>query len=121
MCLGAMASDTWVVNSSGDTIWYDFHDKYAEVTYKGKYSDSCKNEYSKSVAISGKVTYKDVTYKVMTIGNSAFEACDELTSVVIPNSVRMIDSYAFSKCFALKSVSIPDSVLYIESGAFARM
>ena len=119
MCLGAVASDTWVVNSSGDTIWYDFHEKYAEVTYKGKYSDSYQNEYSKSVVIPGKVTYKDVTYNVMIIGNSAFEACDELTGVVIPNSVRLIDSYAFSKCVALKSVSIPDSVLYIESGAFA--
>ncbi|MBO7507194.1 MAG: leucine-rich repeat domain-containing protein [Paludibacteraceae bacterium] len=119
MCLGAVASDTWVVNSSGDTIWYEFRDKHARVTYKGKYSDSYQNEYSKSVVIPEEVTYKDVTYSVLVIGDRAFEACDELTSVVLPNSMRLIDSYAFSKCLALKSVSIPDGVLYIGNGVFS--
>lgn len=119
MCLGAVASDTWVVNSSGDTIWYDFHETYANVTYKGKYSNSYKNEYSKSIVIPGKVTYKDVTYNVVMIGSDAFSDCDKLTDVVIPNSVRLIQSDAFYKCFALKNISIPDSLSYIESRAFA--
>lgn len=119
MCLGAVASDTWVVNSSGDTIWYDFHETYANVTYKGKYSNSYKNEYSKSIVIPEKVTYKDVTYNVVMIGSDAFSDCDKLTDIVIPNSVRLIQSDAFYKCFALKNISIPDSLSYIESRAFA--
>ena len=119
MCLGAVASDTWVVNSSGDTIWYDFFGKWAKVTYKGEYSDSYKNEYSGSVVIPEKVTYKDVTYVVGVIGSSAFESCDKLTNVVIPNGVRLIQSHAFFKCFALKSVSIPDSLSVIDRRAFA--
>ncbi|MEE1542095.1 MAG: hypothetical protein UF067_06465 [Paludibacteraceae bacterium] len=34
---GATASDTWVVNSDGDTIWYKFNEeeKTASVTFKG--------------------------------------------------------------------------------------
>ena len=119
MCLGAVASDTWVVNSNGDTIWYDFHETYANVTYKGKYSNSYKNEYSKSIVIPEKVTYKDVTYNVVMIGSDAFSDCDKLTDIVIPNSVRLIQSDAFYKCFALKNISIPDSLSYIESRAFA--
>lgn len=119
MCLGAVASDTWVVNSSGDTIWYDFFDKFAKVTHKGEYGDSYKNEYSGSVVIPEKVTYMGVTYDVVVVGRSAFEACDKLTSVVIPNSVRMIQSSAFYKCFALKNVSIPDSLSVIDSYVFA--
>ena len=58
------------------------------------------------------------TYKVVGIGNSAFEGCINLTSVTIPDSVTKIGIGAFQSCINLTSVTIPDSVTKIGSDAF---
>lgn len=47
-----------------------------------------------------------------------FWGCSNLTSIVLPNSVKTIESEAFSGCTSLKSVVIPNSVEYINSEAF---
>ena len=57
-------------------------------------------------------------YSVTTIGDSAFYDCNNLTSVVIPNSVTTIGSSAFYGCNNLTSVVIPNSVTTIGSSAF---
>ena len=58
-------------------------------------------------------------YRVTSIGDCAFEWCDGLTSVVIPDSVTSIGDYAFSECTGLTSVVIPDSVTSIGDAAFS--
>ena len=55
---------------------------------------------------------------VTTIGDCAFEGCDNLTSVTIGNSVTTIGEYAFWDCSGLQSVTIPDSVTTIGDCAF---
>jgi len=55
---------------------------------------------------------------VRTIGHSAFAGATGLTSVTIPNSVRIIDWFAFFNT-GLTSVSIPGSVTVIEEQAFS--
>ncbi len=50
---------------------------------------------------------------VTVIGNYAFYHCNGLTSIVIPDSVTTIGSYAFQYCSGLISISIPDSVTTI--------
>ena len=55
---------------------------------------------------------------VTSIGNSAFDGCTGLTSVVIPNSVTSIGHNAFYGCSGLTSITIPDSVTSIGNGAF---
>jgi len=55
---------------------------------------------------------------VSGIWDSAFSYCTNLTSVTIPNSVNVIKKYAFSGCESLTSVTIPDSVISIEESAF---
>ncbi len=55
---------------------------------------------------------------VETIGNEAFENCDQLTNVIIPNSVRVIGSRAFSNCKTLTSIRIPNSVRMMSDGVF---
>ena len=54
-----------------------------------------------------------------TIGVGAFEYCNGLTSITIPNSVTNIDDYTFSDCNNLTSVSIGNSVAGIGNYAFA--
>lgn len=52
-----------------------------------------------------------------SIGNWAFQGCDELTSAVIPESVKTIGEYAFSGCFKLET-TIPQGVEAIGANAF---
>lgn len=55
---------------------------------------------------------------VVTIGNSAFENCSNLTSLTIPSTVTTIGQYAFNGCSGLTSLTIPASVTVIDrSGA----
>ena len=93
-------------------------DKTVEVTCRGDYFDSYSNEYSGAVTIPESVTYNGNTYSVTSIGYKAFCACDNLTSVVIPNSVTSIEGWAFRDCSSLTSVEIPNSVTSIGYSAF---
>ena len=58
------------------------------------------------------------THKCTVINNNAFELCNNLTAVTIPNSVTSIGNQAFRFCTGLNSVTIPDSVSSIGSSAF---
>lgn len=52
----------------------------------------------------------EIPLNIVTIGESAFFYCLELTSITIPSSVTSIESYAFALCNALTSITIPSSV-----------
>ena len=56
---------------------------------------------------------------VTSIGNFAFEFCSGLTSVTIPSSVTSIKNYTFYNCSGLTSVTIPTSVTSIGYAAFS--
>ncbi len=136
-CCGASASDTWVVNNDGDTIWYNFNDYAltASVTFKGKTYNSYKNEYSDTIVIPEKVEYNGTEYKVTSIGASAFSGCyKKERSEVAAEEVMLIigeivedDIYDEStnrknhedyEANGLKYVSIPNSVTKIGDEAF---
>ena len=71
------------------------------------------------VKIPSKVIYNDEEYFVTRIGNSAFRAYKNLTSVEIPNSVTEIGKRAFYGCTSLQNIEIGNSVTEIEDEAFA--
>ena len=55
---------------------------------------------------------------VKVIGDSAFEWCDSLTSINIPNSVTTIGDGAFWGCDSLTCITIPSSVVTIIGNPF---
>ena len=55
---------------------------------------------------------------VISIGDSSFRDCRNLTSISISDKVTNIGSAAFSYCYGLKNISIPESVTVILNNAF---
>lgn len=93
-----------------DSVKYRLNDDTAQVI---SYSGTPEN-----ITISECVSYEGITFKVTSIGSSAFSGCTSLASVTIPNSVTNISCDAFNGCSKLKKIEIPDSVTYIGSKAF---
>ena len=56
--------------------------------------------------------------QLTSIGEGAFNWCESLESITIPDSVLNIGDSAFAECTALESITIPDSVLSIGYSAF---
>ena len=91
-----------------DGIYYNitsYADLTVEVTYRGYSYGSYSNEYSGAVTIHSTVTYNSKTYRVTSIGSSAFSGCSSLTSITLPKSVTSIGSGAFNKCSSLTSIT----------------
>ena len=57
-------------------------------------------------------------FRVTSIGDYTFSWCNNLTSVIIPDSVTSIGDYAFYANFSLSSAKIPDNVISIGDYAF---
>ena len=97
-----------------DGLWYNLNtnDNTAEVV------SSQGSQYSGNISIPTWAYYQNTSYKVTSIGNSAFEGCVDITSVSLPNTLTNIGNGAFWQCSSLKSVYIPDGVKTIGEGAF---
>ncbi|MCQ4022891.1 MULTISPECIES: leucine-rich repeat protein [unclassified Ruminococcus] len=67
------------------------------------------------ITIPSEIGGKSVT----SIGDYAFDSCDSLQSVTIPNSVTSIGAYAFCNSLELTSITIPDGVISIGESAFS--
>ncbi len=74
---------------------------------------------SGDITIPETISYFGHTYTVTSLADHAFNDCDGLTSITIPNSVTSIGKWAFAYCYGLTSVTIPDAVKSIGYYAFA--
>lgn len=108
-----------------DGIYYNkLSENTVEVTYEkktnisyGSYSYKTKN-YTGDMTIPSSVTIDDVLYNVTSIGNYAFSDCDDISSIVLPDGLKIIGIYAFQNCFGLTSINISDGVSEIKNYAF---
>ena len=57
---------------------------------------------------------------VASIGRSAFDGCEKLTGVTLPESLESIEEMAFYLCTGLRSIVLPGRVTRIGPGAFLR-
>ncbi len=55
---------------------------------------------------------------VVGIDEGAFEGYDQITRVVLPDTIEGILSYAFNRCTSLSEINIPDRVTVIRPHAF---
>jgi len=100
-----------------DDIYYNIlseEERTVEVTRYNNWSPS----YSGDIIIPERIIYNSTTYKVVSIGDNAFENCGGLTSVTIGNNVTTIGNSAFLNCDGLTSVTIGNSVTTIGEDAF---
>ncbi len=58
-------------------------------------------------------------YGIETIGNAAFEWCEEIEKIIIPEGVTDISEDAFYGCKNLRDVSLPSTLTSIGAGAFS--
>ena len=81
-------------------IFYNFSGDEATVTYKDyfdseDYGPYYYGGYSGVIKIPRSVNYKGKKYKVTSIGEHAFEGCNDLISVIIPDSIiSILSSYS---------------------------
>ena len=86
----------------------------AAFRYLGKYTDrSCLKQVIFSEGITA-IGTKDNSYS----SSGIFQECDNLESVVIPNSVTEIENHAFMECKNLSSITLGDNVNWMGAGAF---
>ncbi len=104
---------------SKDGIYYRLVDNVltneVEVTRGSK-------DYEGDLVIPDKITYAGVKYDVTRIGESAlgtgYYNSSQVTSVILPPTIRSIGKWAFSAMNMLTELDIPASVVTIEEGAF---
>ena len=101
-------------------IYYNFLDKIQKtvaVTFEGQYSLYFE-EYSGDIVIPATVEYEGVTYTVTEV-NEAFNGCENVKSVSLPNTIKTIGGCAFQGCSNLTSVELQEGgFLTIGESAF---
>jgi hypothetical protein len=75
--------------------------------------------YSANMTIPDNVRRKRRVFPITRIGSYAFYGHDELKTVTLSNSIRVIEDKAFRKCSSLTSILIPRNVWHIGETAFA--
>lgn len=102
-----------------DGICYTISADDAGVIYKhSKFAGATRYHYSGDIIIPPSITYNGKNYPVTFIDEGAFLSCTGLKSVVMPNTIKMIQKRAFNGCSSLTSLTLPDGLVTIGSQAF---
>ena len=101
--------DTVCENAFNNTKW--FNNQSNGLVYVGKVAYKYKGDMPRNT----KITVKSDT---VSISESAFKDCANLTAILIPSSVKHIDKYAFYNCQGLTKLNFNDGIERIENDAF---
>ena len=117
---------TLALMASVSSFAYDFQDGYLFYNILADGTVAVTNErlglpYNNlpaSLVIPSEVTGNyGAKYQVSEIADYAFQGCDKLESLVIPNTVKKIGMYAFTGCSKLLNISFPESLEDVMAGA----
>ena len=111
--LTAEAANTYIGAAYGLQLEYE-ESENGTVTIT-KFVSSSSTDIELPSTIDGK--------SVTSIGDRAFnaydiDACSNLTSIIIPDSVTSIGDYAFFRCISLANITIPNGLTSIGEDAF---
>ena len=76
------------------------------------------SDWTRLLYVQKNIQEYNVKNGTKVIGKWAFSGCEELTHVVIPNTVTTIENNSFRDCNQLEEVILPDSVIEICDFAF---
>lgn len=79
------------------------------------YFDESRYSGTKELTVPGTVNGETVTH----IGEQCFYDCDDLTTVILPDTLDGILYQGFGGCDRLRGISIPEGVTFIGEEAFA--
>ena len=117
---------TFALMANVSSFAYDFQDGYLFYNILADGTVAVTNErlglpYNNlpaSLVIPSEVTGNyGAKYQVSEIADYAFQGCDKLESLVIPNTVKKIGMYAFTGCSKLLNISFPESLEDVMAGA----
>jgi hypothetical protein len=97
-----------------DGLYYEFHDDFTAKVIE--HVDNKK--LSGVVNIPSFVNYEGYTYTVTKIEKRAFMGCDDITSIVFPNTIEEIPKQLCQACPNLQTVTFPSSLTKIGDFAF---
>ncbi|MBQ2740894.1 MAG: leucine-rich repeat domain-containing protein [Clostridia bacterium] len=106
-----------------DTYQYPFGYIFGANSYTGG-TETVQSYYGSSTSSTTSTTYyiptslKTVVVKGGNILYGAFESCNNLTSITIPDGITSIGDCAFEFCKGLTSITVPASVITIGENAF---
>lgn len=103
----------------GQKIIYSVIDEEAKTVETLKGVNSAGNYVSDDLVLPAHPKDGEVEYTLTRISDNAFLYCQELTSVIIPNTVTEIGESAFYCCYELSNINLPNSVTVIGEYAFS--
>lgn len=109
------------VAPSGQTLYYNIINGNVQVTHPNStpgYPYNGYNQPSGNLTIPQSVNIGGTTYSVVSIDDDAFNSCNGLTSIIIPNTVTAIGDWAFADCSNITSISIGTAVTTIGDYCF---
>lgn len=77
-----------------------------------------ENNYEGVITIPEEVSYKGKTMPIVSIGESAFKDCSNLSSIQFGENINSIEENAFQNCYKLSRLSIPSNISHIGRNAF---
>ena len=109
--------DFCIKTAEGVDMWFTITSE-EEKTCEVKKNHAISELTEGQIGIPSEVTNEGVTYRVTSIGDSAFYNCNHLTSVVISYTVTTIGKGAFKNCSSLASLLVGSGLEIIGDDAF---